>query len=242
MYRRRRIQRRRERTNGRRLIGIAKSSWIWDTSFLSLCSYLCLGFLFWPKVGKSQCGITLLVMSAASKEHGKRPRPRGQGAKCEGGNPCPRCKRLSLECSYKDDGRRSNSLQRSFKILKGEVLRLRSILENHGIPYALAAADNPEGLNDIMATNNEEAGMGSRKATSLPNSMASCSICGSDITMATLYTLINTLSEMAVPREYHHILILVFYTSQSLLRHHTFLPTRACAPTPMTLLHPGLDS
>ncbi|KGB76648.2 hypothetical protein CNBG_2486 [Cryptococcus deuterogattii R265] len=86
-------------------------------------------------------------------------------AKCEGGNPCPRCKRLSLECSYKDDGRRSNSLQRSFKILKGEVLRLRSILENHGIPYALAAADNPEGLNDIMATNNEEAGMGSRKGT-----------------------------------------------------------------------------
>ncbi|KIR81643.1 hypothetical protein I305_05834 [Cryptococcus gattii E566] len=83
-----------------------------------------------------------------------------KAAKCEGGNPCPRCKRLSLVCSYKDDGRR-----RSFKILKGEVLRLRSILENHGIPYALAAADNPEGLNDIMATNSEEAGMGSRKGT-----------------------------------------------------------------------------
>ncbi|KAL0240459.1 hypothetical protein I308_106711 [Cryptococcus tetragattii IND107] len=97
-------------------------------------------------------------MSAISDEQGKRPRPRGQGirthitnacepcrtkrAKCEGGNPCPGCKRLSLDCSYKDDGRRSNSLQRSFKILKGEVLRLRIILENHGISYALAASGN----------------------------------------------------------------------------------------------------
>ncbi|KIR31031.1 hypothetical protein I352_06620 [Cryptococcus deuterogattii MMRL2647] len=239
MYRRRCIRRRRERTNGRRLIGIAKSSWIWDTSSLSLCSRLCIGFLFQPKFGKNRCRIDLLVMSATSDDQGKRPRPRGQGAKCEGGNPCPRCKRLSLACSYKDDGRRSNSLQRSFKILKGEVLRLRYILENHGIPYAMAAADNPKSLNDIMATNNEEAGMGSRKATSPPNSMASCSICGSDITMATPYTLINMLLEKAVPREYHHILILVFYTSQSSLRHHTFLPTRACAPTPMTLLRRG---
>lgn len=90
---------------------------------------------------------------------------RTKRAKCEGGNPCPRCKRLSLNCSYKDDGRRSNSLQRSFKVLKGEVLRLRSILENHGISYAVEAADNPEHLNGIMATNGEEAEVVSRKCT-----------------------------------------------------------------------------
>ncbi|KAE8537623.1 hypothetical protein D1P53_006332 [Cryptococcus gattii VGV] len=58
-----------------------------------------------------------------------------------------------------------NSLQRSFKVLKGEVLRLRSILENHGIPYEVEAADNPEDLNGIMATNGEEAEVVSRKCT-----------------------------------------------------------------------------
>lgn len=76
-------------------------------------------------------------------------------------------------------------------------------------------------------------------AISLPNSMASCSIYGSDISTATPYMLIKIHSEKAVSREYHRILTLAFYTSQSSPRRHIFLPTRACAPTPMTLLHLG---